>query len=722
MRAVVLTAVTSLTLFGCPNDDPVPDDGVPEAGLPDMVAGEMGTDMSADQGVDDDGGPPDAVAGSDVEWVELCPDGEEGCEVDAATPVALDEACGYGQVITSTTGEGVECVELVDEAGWSGGPLFQLLVNGEPVPGLLRPDDAAPRFCRYEFVGGGDPEESLDRLRAALGESLDRLEPDCHVSGGMQTFPALASELLARFARNAGAVPPAMALPQIVTADEVFPAPVRVAIIDTAADGPVWAPGQAAHSPHGRDMGRIVKALGCPDCANSGDEQLQLTSHAGLDLVRAMTGEIAPDPAGGDFGYQGTVAARIYEAVARWLSDEAPEARRPLIINLSIGWEPLYNVDEEEVQQLRADAVQRAVEFAACQGALVIAAAGNDPGGPTVVEGPTWPGALETRLDACAGGGVYAPVVHAVGGVDGLDESIDKSRPDSRPRLVGYSFFAAATNDAGQDLSGPYTGTSVATAVASAAAAIVWRYQPELTAAEVMQYVYEAAVPTALPVEHCLGPALNPPQPCAPVSHRVSVCEAARQAIDRVCLADPMAGGCPAMLDCDTPGAAMGGNPAIPAMPMWAATEVPAGEISSPPQSVAGCSAPIRTGTTVGADPCPDETQHGGGLLPWLVLPQPSNPGCHVCALGTSSGTLWYEPGDWPSALTSPKLRVGVPGGSEVSYDLSVGTATSGLSGGTLYKFTGLKLPGTIKYAVVTFSTSSKSGSKISGKDQLILY
>ena len=61
-------------------------------------------------------------------------------------------------------------------------------------------------------------------------------------------------------------------------------------------------------------------------------------------------------------------------------------------------------------------------------------------------------------------------------------------------------------------------------------------------------------------------------------------------------------------------------------------------------------------------------------------------------------------------------------GGGEVSLDLSVGTATAGLNGGTLYKFTGLKLPGSIKYATVSFSTLSKSGSKISGKDQLILY
>jgi len=664
---------------------------------------------------------PEVVVGAD-----LCAGLGPGCE--APRDPALDRAapCSFSQVIAlAPPGEACPVFPRGEEdaAPWRGGPLFAFTVNDAPVDGLPRPDDddGEARFCRYVYTGEGTPADAeVDVLRGEM--SLARVETDCSVSGGMGLFETLGPDLLATGDRMSGALPLGP-LPSLgFDGGERLPAPVRVAVVDTAADGPVqWGPGvsDGTNSPHGRDMARIIQRLACPECAQQpAGGGVELTNHPGLDLVWDG-GQIVAQSTGGYFGYQGTVALRVYEAFARWYTDH-PEPRPPLVINLSIGWEPGFN-DEEDDRSLRASAVYEAIELAVRHGALVIASAGNRGVGPTTGRdrpGPSWPAALEAEPAPGGGAPGYAPLVHAIGGLDGLDEPLEKTRPQSMPRLASYAFFAVAPNVAGQDLSGPYTGTSVAAATASAAAALVWRYRPELTAAEVMQVVYDSAVEVAGPAAFC-----NPSASPCPATRRVSVCGAARAAIEHVCAQEPEPAGCAeAAVECVGIEAAMGHNPSFPTMPPSVAPEeIEAGMLGEVEQKVANCDAPIIAGDTAGEDPCPEQQHFGAGHAPWAVWPQPSNPGCHVCALSESTGTLWYEPGAWPDKLTSPKLKVATAAGVK-AYDLSIGSATSGLVGGQLYKFGGLSLPGGIKSAKVTFTTIGTTGKKIAGSDQLILY
>jgi hypothetical protein len=91
--------------------------------------------------------------------------------------------------------------------------------------------------------------------------------------------------------------------------------------------------------------------------------------------------------------------------------------------------------------------------------------------------------------------GSYAPLVYAVGGLDGNDAATFLTRTGGQPRLAAYSENATASEDAVPTLdrrAAVLTGTSVASAVTSAAAALVWSQNPARTATEVMDIVFAA--------------------------------------------------------------------------------------------------------------------------------------------------------------------------------------------------------------------------------------
>jgi hypothetical protein len=104
-----------------------------------------------------------------------------------------------------------------------------------------------------------------------------------------------------------------------------------------------------------------------------------------------VTPTIATPALGGFFGYQSQLAASLQAAVSDWkahnagaaAADETPHER--LVINVSLGWEPIYGgaVPAAGPAGLAPPvrAVYDALQHAACNGALVFAAAGNDPGG-----------------------------------------------------------------------------------------------------------------------------------------------------------------------------------------------------------------------------------------------------------------------------------------------------------------------------------------------------
>ena len=670
---------------------------------------------------DDEPADPDGGVG-----IDLCQGLGPNCEADRDPPPGRDEACSFRQVI-ALAADGEVCPVLPIVGGvenWEGGALFRAV---DAVP---RPDDGdgEQRFCRYRYLPPGEP--PADEV-AALTDlaAIDTVEWDCHVTSGMGLFEELAPRFAARFDTMVGALPPGELFPRVEVAapapgePPIRPAAVHVAVIDTApAADPPWGPGawSPGMSPHGRDMGRIIQRLACPGCADAEAEvRLSLINHAGLDL-RWDDGQVFAHRDGGYFGRQGTVGERIYEAFLTWRTVDEP--RPPLVINLSIGWDPLFNADDEGAPNaLRARAVREAIELAVREGALVVASAGNRSTGPDEGGGLLWPAGLEAEELSPVGAAAYRPLVHAVGGLDDLDQPLANTRPGGMPRLASYALVAVAGELDGGDPSGPYTGSSVAAAVGAAAAAVVWRYLPELPADEVMQRVYDSAVDLGVPATVC-HPGTSP----CPNTRRISVCAAARAARATLCERDPEAPGCAGELDCQPPQAGEGEGSVDPVFPAELAVgfdDVDASEVGGTPQDVTGCEVPIVTGpTSVGEDPCPDQQHHGWSRLPWLVWPQPSNPGCHVCALSESLATLWYEPGEWPSPLTSPKLVVETAGGDVRSLDLAVGGATGGLEANTLYKFTGLKLPKGIKTAKLVFTTQNTAGNPISGGDQLILY
>src|SRR5262249_6952230 len=103
---------------------------------------------------------------------------------------------------------------------------------------------------------------------------------------------------------------------------------------------------------------------------------------------------------GGTFGGRGNVAHELLAAVASWKPNALNLPR--LVIPLAVGWDGGVGAANESSSQ----AVHDALLHAACYGAFVAAAAGNDTGGPNPATGPLYPAAWESEnapgLNDCA--------------------------------------------------------------------------------------------------------------------------------------------------------------------------------------------------------------------------------------------------------------------------------------------------------------------------------
>src|SRR6185503_4331980 len=101
---------------------------------------------------------------------------------------------------------------------------------------------------------------------------------------------------------------------------------------------------------------------------------------------------------GGDVGTVSDLGSAIFAEVLHWRHAGSPGH---LILNLSLGWDgELFNdLDVSSVSKLRPDVlyVYQALRFAARNGVLVIAAAGNQKGGQQQSNWPLLPAAWEMR-------------------------------------------------------------------------------------------------------------------------------------------------------------------------------------------------------------------------------------------------------------------------------------------------------------------------------------
>lgn len=303
-----------------------------------------------------------------------------------------------------------------------------------------------------------------------------------------------------------------------VTADDLAGSnanrtPVFLAIVDTE---PPELPTQGSLSPHGRAMVAYARGVACPE----GMSPCAVTVEPVVGLPRLPSGA-ADYTTGGFVGTAADVSTGVLEAVERWKEFTATTPDAPLVISLSLGLDTTLFTDIDASQS----ALYHALRYASCYGATLIASSGNEVGHDTA--GPLAPAMLEavaepTPAECAADFGVtrtaptalYRPLVHGVGGLDYVGIT-PVTRVNSLPRLV-----AAATHVPTPDLQRVMTGTSVATALTSGAAALALSYAPDYESADLMKRIYDASVPLGqMKAKHYFGPV-------EPDIHPMLVCNA----------------------------------------------------------------------------------------------------------------------------------------------------------------------------------------------------
>lgn len=393
------------------------------------------------------------------------------------------------------------------------------------------------------------------------------------------------------------------------------PRQARIVAADTDPDRFDGQPEDCRDS-HGCTVAHVAKDLVCPQRTRG-----VCAGQVGWAEALPHTG-----PDGGRYGYPSELAAAVLRAFDAWRADLM--AGRPvpahLVFNLSLGWESDASCSEPG----GPDTAVRALRYAACNGVLSVAAAGNAHRSDASPAQMACPGRLEVETispEACAGlvddaflahrrellGAAWSPVpatakplLYAAGGLDYLDRPVVPVRPSARPVLaapaVGGVSWASPLRDAATSPRTPLSGTSVSAAVVSGTAAAVWAYRPALRPDELMALVADAAVPVspAIPAGHGL---FN-----HSTVRRVSLCRALGAA--------GQTASCPALRTGET-------NPAP-------AGAVPPGTLL--PQTYAPATAGACTA--------------GPANSPGLVVPEPNNPRCPHCVLKLAHGTNNSQP------------------------------------------------------------------------------
>lgn len=321
------------------------------------------------------------------------------------------------------------------------------------------------RFCAYETE---DPRRGEADLRE-IAQNLERLDRDCAALS-----IAAEPDLEAQAAR---------------LRDEIFPAQtglrapfkvlnekgVRLAFLDTHPTGE-GAPETQGDAPlHGFTLARMAQSMVCPEgrCAALITTRLALSIR---DFDPRQRGGQVDTARGGFIGLQGDLARAIQDEVDAWQRNRSQQ--RHLVLNLSLGWDGrLFDgLEKEQIREMRAgtQAVYRALQYAVGYDALVLAAAGNQKREPCRNDGPLLPAAWEEAK-------VGPQLVYAVGGVTSDGKLLVNTRPRGMPRRAAFGVLPS------QDGEAILVGTSVATAVVSSIAAVVWDSFPELESRQVME-------------------------------------------------------------------------------------------------------------------------------------------------------------------------------------------------------------------------------------------
>lgn len=501
-------------------------------------------------------------------------------------------------------------------------------------------DSAAPgtaRWCRYE----GGPGQTLSGMDDP--STLHDLSQECIGVFAQTDLQAdMAPDLAESFQERIGDIELSqLAYPGGASAED-FRQPTMVAVIDTIPDSTQWPVSKEwdeweqadANSMHGIHMARIIDDIACPDpdsCA------VVIESHLGLP--RAPIDPLDPnddgvDPIRGGYGgTHGDFAFGIVEAVDSWRDAHAdlestPDPsklteRMPLILNLSAGWESGIVGLVAGSEPGRVLAVRSALEYASCNGALILAAVGNDAG--HCEDGPLAPALWEDNMapdhDRCMALGVDdsdlgrlpGPLLYGVSGLGELDELMPGTRAFSNARVAAPATYVVAGND---PYTVPLTGTSVAAASASGVAALAWSFAPSRTPAEVMGLLYNSGRQLTETAH------TYPGSGDAPFVSRINACDAVQQVCDA-------SSGCNLSLGCT----ASHGEAALAAAYSQVVAATAVMEIEDTLLLTSEACSPLTCGAyeaTSLDDPC---TATESDPLDAYVFPQPPDPPCPVCAL-----------------------------------------------------------------------------------------
>lgn len=620
------------------------------------------------------------VAGGDVcpldrpDWPDRRPN-SGGLKVDSR--IDTREACPSWRWVAIQRDSDTACpvpVPLSDPACaevWKVRSLFQPF--GAEVPSILRPfclystEETGPR-CRRQL------EASLEAL--VLGGDLEEVESGCAAVGPMSEEPVVHASawpvLEQRFLASAGALP--VGVSEIVddAGRPVVPS-VRVAILDTEPGDPEKK--TVFRSDHGIALARLVETLlGCEDgakCAADVTNRLALPM-ARFDWNDPSATHLDPDN-GGYFGTIDQLGQAAWEELEAWRTS----GETHLVLHLAVAWVgERFGGLERDIDEMPVpvQALYRALEVAACEGALVVAASGNRVGGPEIESGPLLPGGWERRpaptredcvdlSDSRRRGS--EPLVYAAGGIHADGAPLVNARAESEPARVAYSDHAVVAGVKPSGWPSIFTGSSVATSVVAAAAAAVWHHRPGLSRAEVMTLVEASGRSLDRLADIHVGARSKAP----PSVRRIAVCGALRHAC-----ADPdvlEAGArCPSGdLACPDPSGAFG---------ELAEGDLPAADLDVAPfQAIDGedfCeSVTVRHAGSAPSNPCPFYQFFGIEARPWTG-PQPQDNPCIGCDIRPPPPYYGDEgEGSGPSGLrTSTTLTSTSTAPSQRTHRLSI--------------------------------------------------
>lgn len=588
-----------------------------------------------------------------------------------------------------------------DRSGWQGAPLFAT----SPAGNLRGP---LARYCMYRRTMGAEltpfsavPAPSLDTL--LLGPAEGFPEGTRAISGRAILGGASVDVEQVRLAWHHALLDDGGFLADTAGPFSVVGLPpehrTRVALIDTAADAASpWptAPDALQIRPedalHGYLLGHLIRDVACAGGPPCGVE---------IATYQAMRLTSADGALGAARGTLPDLADAIMRAVDDWFPTHHTGAFGGLVLNLSLAWHPYYGggapggmeiaatgdpIDDTvggemtfswdlvDPAQLPPDvaAVYDALGAARCYGAITFAAAGNATSGPSGTDGPLLPAAWDAipvpRYPDCAS--IEAPLsaetshslVYAVGAVDATGADLATSRPGSRPTFVAYGDHALVEPDSLTLEETPImTGTSVATALVSATAALYWARDPGAPVYKVPRYVAEYATESG-----DVSPAFR--QAAQWRYAELGVDGVGKSRLVRPCAVMGLDWWSSEGWSCVTTpahdlSALLDACPAETA-PAWAAE----------PVIDARCGA--RTtwhpeGEPVTGEPCPDLVGWDPLTAPWTA-PQPETAGCSDCVFDATTGVLHLS--DLPAGS---RLTLVLRGGEEVGFVLPAAWGSS---------------------------------------------